>query len=135
MIEAEAECVRVLVDIDIVTARHRGREIARDLGMSLSDQTIVATAISELARNIITYGEGGEVWLCRLTQGGRVGLEVVATDSGPGIADLSNAMRDGFSTGKSFGLGLPGVRRLMDEFQLDSTPGEGTTVKAVKWLR
>ncbi|MDQ1535858.1 MAG: serine/threonine-protein kinase RsbT [Actinomycetota bacterium] len=135
MREADGEQVQVRADIDIVTARHRGREIARDIGMGLSEQTIVATAISELARNIITYGGGGEVSLHRLQDGDRVGLQVVATDHGQGIRNLDEALRDGFSTGHTLGLGLPGVRRLMDEFHLDSTPGAGTTVRATKWLK
>lgn len=121
--------------LDIVTARQRGRLAAQEIGMSASEQTIVATAISELARNIVTYAGRGEVTVSVVDEGQRSGVVVVASDEGPGIADVDDAMLDGFSTGGSLGLGLPGVRRLMDEFELESLPGGGTTVTVLKWRR
>jgi serine/threonine-protein kinase RsbT len=118
---------------DIVTARQRGRELAARLGFSASDQTVVATAISELARNILEYARTGQVEVGVAQRGSRIGVVVVALDAGPGIADVSRAMQDGYSTGKGLGLGLPGVRRLMDEFVMVSAPGKGTCVTVRKW--
>jgi len=128
---------RVIVqrDADIVTARQLGREMAAQAGLSGSDLTVVATAISEVARNIISYAVCGEILLSLVTKGGRDGLVVVAQDEGPGIADIGQAMTDGFSTGRSLGLGLPGARRLMDEFEIVSKPGEGVRVTMCKWRR
>lgn len=122
-------------EADIVAARQKGRELCAELGFSMTDRTLVATAISEVARNIVRYAQRGEVVLSRLDQAGRRGIAVVARDEGPGIADLELAMRDGFSTGNSLGLGLPGAKRLMDEFNLESAPDAGTTVRMKKWLR
>ena len=119
---------------DILTARQRGRELAAEAGFTGSDLTLVATAISEVARNILEYAGGGEIALSLVREGHRLGLVVVAVDQGPGIADLELAMQDGFSTGRSLGLGLPGARRLMDEFELQSEQGRGTTVTMKKWL-
>ena len=97
--------------------------------------TVVATAISEIARNIIAYAERGEIVLTVAQQGRRRGVLIVARDEGPGIADIEMAMRDGFSTGRSLGLGLPGARRLMDDFELVSELGKGVTVTMAKWAR
>ncbi len=127
--------VAVKRDADIVTARQLGREMAAQAGLSGSDLTVVATAISEVARNIISYAVCGEILLSLIIKNGRHGLVVVAQDEGPGIADIGQAMTDGFSTGRSLGLGLPGARRLMDEFEIVSKPGEGTTVTMCKWRR
>ena len=118
---------------DVVTARQRGRELAAKLGFSGSDQTVVATAISELARNILEYARTGQIEVGVANRGSRIGLVVVALDAGPGIADISRAMQDGYSTGHGLGLGLPGVKRLMDEFAIVSAPGEGTRVTVRKW--
>jgi serine/threonine-protein kinase RsbT len=120
---------------DIVTARQKGRELCAAIGFSSTDRTLVATAISEVARNIVRYAVKGEVLLARFEHAGRPGIVVVARDEGPGISDPSLAMRDGFSTGNSLGLGLPGAKRLMDEFELVSAPSKGTTVTMKKWLR
>src|SRR6516162_10069704 len=118
MMEDEEVCIRIDRDSDIVTARVAGRELASRVGFAGSDLTIIATAISEIARNIVVYAERGEMVLSPVERGSRRGLQVVARDSGPGIADIEMAMRDGFSTGRSLGLGLPGARRLMDEFEI-----------------
>jgi serine/threonine-protein kinase RsbT len=127
--------VHIEREADIVAARQKGRELCAELGFSVTDRTLVATAISEVARNIVRYAQRGEVVLTRVQQGGRQGIAVVARDEGPGIADPELAMRDGFSTGNSLGLGLPGAKRLMDEFDLTSALDAGTTVTMKKWLR
>jgi serine/threonine-protein kinase RsbT len=121
-------------DADIVTARQKGREIAAAAGFSSTDQTMIALAISEIARNIVTYAKRGKLTVSGLDEGGRRGVLVVARDEGPGIADIELAMRDGYSTGRSLGVGLPGSKRVMDEFELRSAPGQGTTVTMRKWL-
>ncbi len=129
-----AEVVVVAVDSpdDIVTARQAGRDLARQLGFSLTDMTMIATAISELARNITSYAGTGEVRLTvELREGERV-LVVRAVDDGPGIADIARAMEDGYSTGRGLGLGLPGARRMMDHLEVRSAPGRGTLVEMWK---
>jgi serine/threonine-protein kinase RsbT len=131
-----SECrVPIQRESDIVSARQRGRELAGAIGFSSTDQTLLATAISELARNIVTYAGHGEIILSTLEEGARRGVLVIARDEGPGIIDIELAMRDGYSTGNSLGVGLPGARRLVDEFELVSTPGVGTTVTLKKWQR
>ena len=127
--------VPIACDGDVVTARQRGRELAMELGFKGSDLTVIATAISEIARNIVSYAERGDITLSVRTMGGRRGISIVARDAGPGIPDIGKAMEDGFSTGKSLGLGLPGAKRLMDEFQIESQVGVGTTVTMGKWLK
>jgi serine/threonine-protein kinase RsbT len=128
-------CVSIERDTDIITARQRGREIAAAAGFSSTDQTITALAISEIARNIVTYAQRGKVTLSRLDEGGRSGILIVAQDDGPGISDTELALRDGYSTGRSLGVGLPGAKRVMDEFELVSAPGKGTTITMKKWRR
>jgi serine/threonine-protein kinase RsbT len=129
--------VRVAIhrEADIVLARQAGRQLAAQLGFSSTDQTLIATAISEVARNIVVYANRGEIVLMRTDDGGRVGIQVQAIDTGPGIDNKDLAMRDGYSTKNSLGLGLPGARRLMDDFALDSEVGRGTTVTMRKWKR
>jgi serine/threonine-protein kinase RsbT len=130
---AEETRVPVESDRDIVTARMRGRAIALQLGFAAAPATLIATAISELARNILLYAKRGEIVLTPIEQGERRGLAVMAQDQGPGIPDVTRAMQDGYSTSGRLGLGLPGVRRLMDDFDLRSRVGEGTTVKVKIW--
>ncbi|TMQ71439.1 MAG: anti-sigma regulatory factor [Candidatus Eisenbacteria bacterium] len=125
--------VRIDGDRGIVSARQRGRALALGLGFSSGGATLVATAISELARNILLYAGQGEIDLRPLERGGNPGLVIVARDRGPGIDDIRRAMEDGYSTSGRLGLGLPGVRRLMDQFEIVSTLGVGTEVRAVKW--
>ena len=122
-------------EADIVLARQAGRQLAAQLGFTSTDQTLIATAISEVARNIVVYAQHGEIVLTRSDADGRVGIQVVAVDQGPGIDNKEQAMRDGFSTKNSLGLGLPGARRLMDDFALESEIGRGTTVTMRKWKR
>lgn len=127
--------VRIEHEADIVHARLKGRELAAAIGFSSTDQALLATAISEIARNIVTYAGSGSVTLRIVDAGARRGVTVIAKDEGPGIPDVELALRDGYSTGKSLGLGLPGARRIMDDFELESTVGVGTTVTMTKWLR
>jgi serine/threonine-protein kinase RsbT len=127
--------VRVPVnsDSDIVIARQKGRALAEQLGFSSSELTLIATAISELTRNIVYYAKCGEVIMQRDDNGSRPGITVIAHDEGPGIADIERALQPGYSTSGGLGLGLPGVRRIMDEFDIDSALGRGTTVTVKKW--
>lgn len=125
--------VPIRSEADLVTARLRGRELAAALNFSSSELTLIATAISEVTRNILSYAGSGELDLRLVRQGPKVGVSIVARDRGPGIADLFSAMQDGYSTSGSLGLGLPGSKRLMDEFDLVSEVGKGTTVTMTKW--
>jgi serine/threonine-protein kinase RsbT len=130
--EVEAT-VTIQSETDIVAARQQGRALAIRLGFATTEATLVATAISELARNIILYAERGAIVLRALDTGKRPGVLVIARDDGPGIADLHRALAGGYSTSGGLGLGLCGVRRLVDEFDLASEPGRGTTVTFKKW--
>ena len=121
------------LDADIVRARREGRTLAAELGFSAVDATLIATAISELARNILIYAKRGEIVLRQVERSGRFGVVVVARDNGPGISDTRQALQDGFSTSGRLGMGLPGVRRLMDDFEIVSGAGNGTEVIASKW--
>jgi serine/threonine-protein kinase RsbT len=118
---------------DIVTARQAGHQLARELGFSLTDVTMIATAISEIARNITSYAGRGAIRVNVQDREGRRALVVRADDEGPGIADVDRAMEEGYSTGRGLGLGLPGARRLMDRLIVDSEPGRGTTIEMWKW--
>src|SRR6267154_1992491 len=120
--------VQIRTDTDIVVARQKGRAMAAASNFAAAEATLIATAISELARNIVLYAKTGEVVLRIVENGSRTGIRVVAGDQGPGIADLEQAMQLGYSTSGSLGLGLPGVKRLMDEFEIVSEPGKGTCV-------
>jgi serine/threonine-protein kinase RsbT len=132
---AEATCVTVHGERDIVTARMHGRALALQMGFTDAMATLVATAISELARNMLLYARGGDIAISGVEEGERRGVRVEARDEGPGIADLARALEDGFSTSGRLGLGLPGVRRLTDDFQIRSRPGDGTVVTVIKWSR
>ena len=132
--EPDEALVRVASYVDIITARRQGRAIAESLGFSASDLTIIATAISEVARNIVEYAGSGEVTIVTARERSHTGVKIVVRDTGPGIADVSMVMRDGFSSGTGLGIGLPGARRLMDEFDIVSALGRGTTVTMTKWL-
>ena len=122
-------------DEDVVHLRRHVRERAVGIGLSLVDQTKLITAASELARNTIKYGGGGAVHLDKLADGLRQGVGLVFVDTGPGIPDLELALRDGYTTGGGLGLGLGGSKRLVDEFEIDTRPGEGTAIAVVKWKR
>ena len=127
--------VAIKEESDFLAARKSGRDLAKDLGFDATSQTLIATAISELARNILKYASSGEIRLGRTTRNGICGMTIVASDQGPGIADVALAMTDGFSTGKGLGLGLPGTKRLMDDFDLVSEVGTGTVITTTRWMR
>ncbi|WP_425508635.1 ATP-binding protein [Streptomyces genisteinicus] len=130
--DGPAEC-QVRTEEDLLTARHAVRAATQRLGFSLVDQTRIVTAASELARNAFVHGGGGVLRIEVLRRGGGRGLRLTVRDDGPGIDDLDGALTDGFTTGGGLGHGLGGARRLMHEFDVYSTPGEGTTVTAVRW--
>jgi serine/threonine-protein kinase RsbT len=130
--EREAR-VPIQSSADIMAARKRGRAVASQGGFSNSDLTIITTAIYEVARNIVEHADKGEITIALIKDGHKPGVEIVASDRGPGIADISLVMRDGYSTGSGLGIGLPGAKRLMDEFEIASELGKGTTVRMKKW--
>ncbi len=120
---------------DVVRLRQQVRQVATSLGFSLVEQTKLITAASELARNTVLYGGGGEAHLSTVVRDGRTGLHLRFEDQGPGIADIALALTDGYTTGGGLGLGLSGSKRLSDEFEIDSAPGQGTRISIVKWKR
>ena len=132
---ASTEHIAIRSDRDVLLARQRGRALGEQAGFVATDLTLIATAISELARNIVLYAREGEMELQLVADDHRRGLVIVARDHGPGIADLERAMEDGYSTSGGLGLGLPGVKRLMDSFDIVSHPGQGTRVHISKWRR
>ncbi|MEW2915396.1 anti-sigma regulatory factor [Leisingera sp. JC11] len=123
----------VSCDSDVVAARQLVRKLAVELEFSRPDQALIATAVSELARNIVKYADEGEIELCAAASGSKTGIKVTARDRGPGLDDVELALQDGYSTGNSLGLGLPGTRRIVDQFEIRSEPGRGLTVTVVKW--
>lgn len=128
-------CVNIKQEWDIVAARQLGRDIAKEVGFGLVDQARIATAISELARNIYLYAGKGKICFEVLKSVDRKGMCMIATDAGPGINNISVVMEDGYTTSGGLGAGLPGVRRLMDDFDIKSEPNKKTEIKASKWLR
>jgi serine/threonine-protein kinase RsbT len=131
--EAAPSPVPIRTEDDVVRVRQAVRAVAVAAGFSLVDQTKVVTAASELGRNALKYGGGGEMCIEHVTEGGRAGIRLVFSDSGPGIADVDQALKDGYTTGGGLGLGLGGARRLVNDFAIESEPGVGTTVRVVKW--
>jgi len=132
-VQGTTERVPIRTPQDVVLVRQRARTLAAGQGLSLVDQTKVVTAASELARNTLEHGKGGEVLLETVENGVRRGIRLTFEDQGPGIPDVAAALRDGFTTGTGMGLGLPGARRLMNEFSIESTPGKGTRVVVARW--
>lgn len=126
--------IEITSEADLILVRKVGRSMAAEVGFGLTDQARIATAISELGRNIIQYAGKGSITLSMVNFDSRLGIEVLAQDQGRGIEDVKLALQDGYSTSGALGMGLPGTRRLMDEFQIDSEPGRGTIVMARKWL-
>jgi len=120
---------------DIVTARQVGRALAAELGFDGSDLTLIATAISEVARNIVTHAKSGEILLAPANNSSKHGICIIARDEGPGIKNLNRAMQYGYSTNKGLGVGLPGAKWLVDEFEIESKVGDGTKVTMKKWLK
>jgi serine/threonine-protein kinase RsbT len=129
------QCQTIAGDEDVVRVRQLVRAHAVAAKLSLVDQTKLVTAASELARNTLVYGGGGEAGIETIDNGNRVGVRIVFSDKGPGIADIQLALTDGYTSGGGLGLGLGGARRLVDEFELDTTPSVGTTVSIIKWAR
>ena len=129
------ERLTVATDQDVVRVRQLVRTVAVQVKLSLVDQTKLVTAASELARNTLVYGGGGSVEVERPSNGRRNGIKIVFADQGPGIADLGLALTDGYTTGGGLGLGLSGARRLVDEFEIDTEVGRGTSITIVKWCR
>jgi serine/threonine-protein kinase RsbT len=132
MVRNEAR-VEITSTMDIVSARQEGRALAQELGFAGSEVTLIAAAISEVARNIVDYARRGEIVLAGVQNGRKHGIKIVARDEGPGIADIAQAMQYGFSTQKRPGVGLPGAKWLMDEFDIESVVGKGTVVTMKKW--
>lgn len=127
--------VAISSNIDIVTARQQGRKLALELGFEGAEVTLVAAAISEVARNIVDHAKQGEVVLDQVQHGSKRGIQIIARDEGPGIPDVAQAMQYGYSTRKGLGVGLPGAKWLVDEFEIVSKVGKGTTITMRKWLR
>lgn len=127
------ERISIRSDTDVVAARTAGRALAERIGFSGGDRVAITTAISEIARNIVQHTRGGEITVESVTRDQQPGIEIVARDEGPGIPDIELAMQDGYSTTHGLGLGLPGARRLVDEFEIDSEPGRGTRITMRKW--
>lgn len=130
---AQPKAAVIRSDLDIVIARTMARDTAKALGFGAIDQARIATAVSELARNIFLYAGTGSVTVRELEKGGRKGIEIVCEDQGPGIADMELSMQDGYTTSRGMGMGLPGAKRLMDEFDVQTQLGVGTTIICRKW--
>ena len=133
MTVANSDVIAIQSEQDVVLARQAVRRLAQGLGFGIVDQTKLVTAASELARNVVVYGRGGEMRWETLSDGGRVGLRLHFVDDGPGIADLKQAMTDGWTSGTGMGLGLSGAKRLVNEFDIETAPGRGTRVTVTRW--
>jgi len=126
--------LEIKTDNDIINSRSEVKNVAKEIGFGVVDQTKIATAISELTRNVVKYADEGALTINRIKEGGRSGIEIICEDQGPGIEDVELALKEGYSTTKGLGMGLSGARKLMDEFAIDSGPGKGTRVIVRKWL-
>lgn len=133
MIVMSKDTMQIVREQDVVPFRNRVREFAAKIGMSLVNQTKLITAASELVRNMLKYASGGKVILEIISKSAQTGVRLTFMDEGPGISDVKQAMQDGYSTGRSLGLGLPGAKRLVNEFDIKSTLGTGTTVTIIHW--
>ena len=133
MVTLNKEMMTIVREIDVIPFRNRLKEYAVKIGMGLVNQTKIITAASELARNMLKYADGGKVTIEVITKGRENGIRLTFKDEGPGIPDIGLAMKDGWSTAKSLGLGLPGTKRLVSEFDIKSEVGKGTTVTVIKW--
>ncbi|MBC8161334.1 MAG: anti-sigma regulatory factor [Roseiflexaceae bacterium] len=130
---AQGKVAAIRSDLDIVIARTMARDTAKALGFGAIDQARIATAVSELARNIYLYAGTGSVSVREIERSGRKGIEIICEDQGPGISSIDLVMQDGYSTSRGMGMGLPGAKRLMDEFEIRSIEGQGTTITSRKW--
>ena len=133
MVTLNRDVMSIVKEQDVIPFRNRLKEYAVKVGMSLVNQTKIVTAASELVRNMLKYANGGKVYIEVVSKGRENGIRLIFEDQGPGIPNIEQAMKDGFSTGRSLGLGLPGAKRLMSEFDIKSNVGKGTTVTVVKW--
>jgi serine/threonine-protein kinase RsbT len=133
MVTLNKEAMTIVRELDVIPFRNRLKEYAVKIGMGLVNQTKIITAASELARNMLKYANGGKVTIEVISTGRENGIRLTFKDQGPGIADIALAMKDGYSTAKSLGLGLPGTKRLVSEFNIESEVGKGTTVTVIKW--
>ena len=133
MVTLNKEVMNIVKETDVIPFRNRLKEYAVKIGMGLVNQTKIITAASELARNMLKYANGGKVLLEVVSKGRENGIRLTFTDQGPGIPNIALAMKDGYSTARSLGLGLPGTRRLVSEFNIESVVGKGTTVTVIKW--
>jgi len=131
--EQQVKEISIKSDEDVIFVRQEVRNLAKQMGLSLLEQTRIVTAASELGRNIVVHAREGKAFLIKVEKGDRQGLKIVFRDKGPGIPDVQKALEEGFSTVGSLGLGLPGARRLVDDFAIESSPLEGTTVIIIKW--
>jgi serine/threonine-protein kinase RsbT len=127
--------VQICSAADVVSARQEARALAIEAGFSVCDSTLITTAISEITRNVLEYAQQGDVTISLLKNGSKNGVKIVVNDRGPGIANISQVMKDGYSSRQGLGIGLPGTKRLMDEFEIKSKVGSGTTVTMKKWNR
>jgi serine/threonine-protein kinase RsbT len=132
--DSKGSRVVIASNTDIVTARQQGRQLAMQLGFEGAEVTLIAAAISEVARNVVDHAKKGEIILERIQHGSKYGMQIIARDDGPGIPDVAQAMQYGYSTRKGLGVGLPGAKWLMDEFDIISKVGKGTTITMKKWL-
>jgi serine/threonine-protein kinase RsbT len=133
MVTLNKTVMTIVREVDVIPFRNRVKELATKIGMGLVNQTKLITSASELARNMLKYANGGNVTLEVVSRGRENGIRLVFKDEGPGIADVDLAMKDGYSTTKSLGLGLPGTKRLVSDFKIESVVGKGTTVTIIKW--
>lgn len=133
MVTLNKEVMTIVREIDVIPFRNRLKEYAVKIGMGLVNQTKIITAASELARNMLKYAKGGKVTIEVISKERENGIRLIFKDQGPGIENIPQAMKDGFSTGRSLGLGLPGTKRLVSEFNIESEVGKGTTVTVIKW--
>lgn len=132
-LEANSRNFKIRSDKDLVEIRAFGRKLANEVGFSTNDQTLIATALSEVCRNVLEYAGMGEVTI-EASSGSSSGISIVAEDQGPGIEHVDRALEEGYSTGRGMGIGLPGSKRIMDEFYIDSEVGKGTTIRMHKWV-
>lgn len=133
MVTLNKTVMTIVREVDVIPFRNRVKEFATKIGMGLVNQTKLITSASELARNMLKYANGGNVTLEVVSRGRENGIRLIFKDEGPGIADIDLAMKDGFSTTRSLGLGLPGTKRLVSDFKIESVVGKGTTVTIIKW--
>ena len=135
MTQNRKKTIYISQDADVIHAVFQSKEFSKEIGFQNTDQVMISTAVSELARNIIKYAKEGEVTLKIICQNLKKGIEILAIDKGPGIQDIDKTLDENYSTGGTIGIGLPGTKRIMDDFHIESEPGKGTTIMARKWIK